>query len=471
MSSSMKRSWPATLAARLTFWYTGLSTLSFLLVFILAYYLVSAVLLQQVDDDLVEDIEEFNSSFRQLGLEGMWTELEDEVAADGATNVFFQLFNVDADSLRRTADTGWEDVPSPPFESWRPGEDSDPILRSLDLREQEYQARTVYGEIDNGTNRYILQIAEPLEERAEVLELVAGIFLFSLPVFLLLSLTAGWHMSKRSLQGVEEVTATAIEISNGAIGRRVTVGDRGAEIDRLAATFNGMLDKIQILIRGMREMTDNIAHDLKSPLARIRGLAETSLTSHPADPAYEALAGSVIEECDRLLHLINTMLDLAETEAGLRPEVKPLNLSALIRDACELYQDLAQASAITLHCRCEGDVEIEGNRQFLQRLVGNLLDNAIKYTPPGGEVTIQQSLDGDDVLIKVMDTGPGIQTAELPRIFERFYRCDQSRSKPGSGLGLSLAFAIARAHLGSISVDSAVGRGSQFTVRLPLQSR
>lgn len=470
MSSSTMPSWPGTLAARLTLWYTGLSTLSFLVVFLLAYYLVSAVLLEQVDDDLVEDIEEFSNNYLQLGLEGMWTGLEQEVAADGADNVFFQLFSVSGESLRRTSDSNWQDVPPLSFAVRSPDEGFDPLLQSLELQEQEYPVRTVYGVIGNGLDRLVLQIAEPLEERAEVLELVRSIFLISLPVFLLLSLSAGWYLSKRSLRGVEEVTATAIDISNGAINHRVSEGDRGAEIERLAATFNSMLDKIQVLIKGMREMTDNIAHDLKSPLARIRGIAETSLTSQDNDPDYQALAGSIIEECDRLLHLINTMLDLAETEAGLRPEMEPLNLSSLIRDACELYQVLAQESDIQLHCRCDDDVTIDGNRQFLQRLIGNLLDNAIKYTPSGGEVSIEQEMRGDDVLIKVTDTGPGIYAAELPRIFERFYRCDQSRSKPGSGLGLSLANAIAKAHLGSISVDSSAGGGTLFTVRLPLHS-
>jgi len=464
----MKSSWPATLAARLTLWYTGLSTLSFLIVFLLAYYLVSTVLLEQVDDDLIEDVAEFNNIYRQLGLEGMWVDMEQEVAADGAANVFFQLFNLDGEQLRRTGNSSWEDVPPPPLSNSRASEEPAPILKSLNLQEQEYPVRTVYGVISNESNSYILQIAEPLEERAEVMELVLAIFVASLPIFLLLSISAGWYLSRRSLRGVEEVTAAAIDISNGAINHRVSSGDRGAEIERLSATFNSMLDKIQVLIKGMREMTDNIAHDLKSPLARIRGIAETSLTDQADDPAYQALAGSIIEECDRLLHLINTMLDLAETEAGLRPEMEPLNLSALIRDACELYQALAQESEVTLRCRCDEDVWIDGNRHFLQRLVGNLLDNAIKYTPAGGLVSIEQELRGHDVLIKVMDTGPGIYADDLPRIFERFYRCDQSRSKPGSGLGLSLANAIAKAHLGSISVDSVSEGGSLFTVRLPL---
>ena len=396
--------------------------------------------------------------------------LQQEVAADGAQNLFFQLFDDEGLPLRRTDDNGWQGIP--PIADLRSLLQEDEfVLQGLSLPQQEFPARTVYGVIDYGNLLdYVLQIAETLEERAEVLELVRSIFFVSLPLFLLASFSGGWFMARRALQGVEEVTATAIDISNGAITKRVSKADRGEEIERLAATFNTMLDKIQTLISGMREMTDNIAHDLKGPLASIRGIAETSLTSKPQDMAIQQLAGSIIEECDRLLHLINTMLDLSETEAGLTPDMETLNLSDLIRDACELYQVLANDSQIELSCQCDDDVYIEGNRQFLQRLIGNLLDNAIKYTPIGGRVSIEQIASEKDVVIKVQDTGSGIREEDMPKIFERFYRCDQSRSKPGTGLGLSLAKAIVNAHFGSISVNSSVNEGSLFTVRLPLHA-
>ena len=470
MSLSTRISWPATLSTRLTLCYTLLSTLSFVLVFVLAYFLVAMLLLRQVDDDLIEDIEEFSALYNESGLDGLWVQLQREVEEDGAQNLFFRIFDVQGTPLRLTNDSSWQGIPPIANMATVLIEAEEPLLQALDLEQQEFRARTVYGFINAEAGDYILQIAETLEERAEVLELVRGIFLVSIPLFILASFTGGRFMARRSLSGVEEVTVTAIDISNGALNRRVSEADRGDEVERLAGTFNTMLDKIQILIKGMREMTDNIAHDLKSPLASIRGIAETSLTSQPEDPAIQQLAGSIIEECDRLLHLINTMLDLSETEAGLTPEREPLNLTALIRDACELYQVLAVDSGIKLHCRCEEDVRIDGNRQFLQRLVGNLLDNAIKYTPAGGEVSIEQAVSDTEVVIRVRDTGQGISEEDIPRIFERFYRADQSRSKPGTGLGLSLARAIVNAHLGSISVRSSDGSGSLFTVRLPLSA-
>jgi signal transduction histidine kinase len=315
-----------------------------------------------------------------------------------------------------------------------------------------------------------VQITESLEERVDVLEIFRLTFFFSLPFLILLSLTAGWFMSGKSLEGVQQVTNTAIDISNGALGERVSLSDQGVEIDRLAETFNSMLDKIQLLIRGIREMNDNIAHDLKSPLARIRGIAETTLTGDQSSDQYQQLAGSTIEECDRLLHLINTMLDLAETEAGLAPSMETLNLSKLIEDACDLYQPLATENNLILESNLIESVTINGNKQFLQRLISNLLDNAIKYTPSGGQISIDQKVANSDVLVCITDTGMGISQEDLPNIFERFYRCDQSRSKPGTGLGLCLALAIAKAHWGNISVKSTLSKGTQFTVSLPLEA-
>ncbi len=164
------------------------------------------------------------------------------------------------------------------------------------------------------------------------------------------------------------------------------------------------------------------------------------------------------------------MLDLAETEARIGLTMETVSLTELINEACDLYQALASDNDVKLESQIEENLLTSGNKQFLQRLIGNLLDNAIKYTPSSGRVTIDHEVVGDDVLIRVADTGIGISKTDLPNIFQRFYRCDQSRSKPGTGLGLSLAQAIAKAHWGNISVKSEISRGTQFTITLPLQA-
>ncbi|NKB34896.1 MAG: HAMP domain-containing protein [Pseudomonadales bacterium] len=460
---------PESLAGRLTVWYTFVSSILFLFAIGTIYFLTSTVLLNQVDEDLEDDLEEFNELYVAQGIVPLWQELQQEAIEDGSSQVLFRLYTEDGSMLRNSDDGYWQDY-LPPENFAATMVQGEPAISTVELESHEFPARTVYGLIDDGDGRYILQITESLEERADVLEIFQLTFLISFPFLIILSLAAGWLMGRKSLSGVQQVTDTAIDISNGALDERVRLSDQGTEIDRLAETFNSMLDKIQLLIKSMREITDNIAHDLKSPLARIRGLAESSLTSDHDKEHYEQMAGSTIEECDRLLHLINTMLDLAETEAGLVHDMESLNFTALINDACELFQPLATQNNIKLECNIQSEHTIKGNKQFLQRLIGNLLDNAIKYTPAEGTVSLSDDVSGNDVLINISDTGVGIDSKELPNIFQRFYRCDMSRSKPGSGLGLSLALAIAKAHLGNISVSSGENQGTQFTVTLPLAS-
>jgi signal transduction histidine kinase len=268
---------------------------------------------------------------------------------------------------------------------------------------------------------------------------------------------------------VEAVTRTAQEISGGTLAKRVPVGTRGDEIDQLAATFNQMLGRIQALITEIKEMSDNIAHDLKSPITRIRGMAEVTLTTGKGIEEYENMAAGTVEECDRLLDMINTMLMITKTESGVHPlDYQQVDMPRLVRDACELMETVAEDKGLSLACETSETLPLVGDPRMIQRILANLLDNAIKYTPSGGSVRVSLSaIDGGEALVAVQDTGMGIPPDDLPHIFERFYRCDQSRSEPGTGLGLSLARALARAHQGDITVTSTLGQGSTFTLTLP----
>jgi signal transduction histidine kinase len=251
------------------------------------------------------------------------------------------------------------------------------------------------------------------------------------------------------------------------------VKTRGDEIDQLAMTFNQMLDRIQTLVTEIKEMSDNIAHDLRSPITRIRGIAEVTLTNGKSMDEYENMAASTIEECDRLLDMINTMLMISKTESGVdKLSRQEINLAGLIREACELFEPTAEDKRVTLSCDAPNESHLIGDNRMIQRMLSNLLDNAIKYTPSGGKVNVSVSEnEKGDVIITVKDTGVGISPNDLPRIFDRFYRCDQSRSNSGIGLGLSLARAIARAHGGEITATSTPNQGSTLTVTLPKSAK
>jgi signal transduction histidine kinase len=241
------------------------------------------------------------------------------------------------------------------------------------------------------------------------------------------------------------------------------------EIDQLAITFNQMLDRIQTLVAGIKEMSDNIAHDLKGPLTRIRGISEVTLTTGASEKEYENMAASTIEECDRLLDMINTMLVISKTEAGVNKlDAKKMDIAAVVHDACELFQAPAEDKDLKFIVDVQGSLSVLGDQRLIQRMIANLIDNAIKYTADGGTVSVAiHEQNNHSVAITVKDTGIGISDQDLPRIFERFYRCDPSRSKAGIGLGLSFARAVARAHGGDITVTSRPDQGSTFIATLP----
>jgi signal transduction histidine kinase len=293
---------------------------------------------------------------------------------------------------------------------------------------------------------------------------------FGTPLMVIIAISAGvgWFMAKRALKGVEEVTQTAVDITNGALDKRVPIKGGQDEIDRLAEAFNIMVERVQKLIGQMKEITENIAHDLRSPITRMRGIAEMTLTGDASAEEHTAMAGTIIEECDRLLGMINATLDISEAESGLmKLNEQHVDLVPLLRDVCDLFQPSAENRSIEIVATAPESVSVTGDLKKLQRVFSNLADNALKYTSPGGLVTISVEEIDDYAVVTVRDTGRGIPENDLPHIFDRFYRGEKSRSTPGNGLGLSLARALVLAHRGTIAVISIPGEGSEFRVTLP----
>jgi signal transduction histidine kinase len=292
----------------------------------------------------------------------------------------------------------------------------------------------------------------------------------STPVAILIVLSSGvgWFMAKRALSGVEEVTRAAVDITHGALDRRVPVTFNGDEIDRLANAFNTMVDRVQELIGQMKEITENIAHDLRSPITRMRGLAEMALIGENTDEGYSVVTGTIIEECDRLLAMINTMLDISEAEAGvIKFNIEPIDAVSMINDAVDLFHPVAENRHIDIEVRTPDSVYVHTDKRRLQRVLGNLLDNALKYSYPSGHILVEVRTDNNHMIIEFRDSGIGITQEDLLHIFDRFYRGEKSRTEPGNGLGLSYAKAFVTSLGGSITVASTPGEGSIFTVSLP----
>lgn len=466
MSSKPKAEYRSSLALRLTLWYAAMFAVAAAITFASCYFIIASVVHQRTDAGLLEDIDDLRKLYRSEGFAALEEEVQAEIVSDGSDNVYYRVIRADGAATIETDASEWPDVSSPPEILERLKTRALPLFETLPATHREYPARVVYGALDDGL---VLQVATTTEEDEALLAVVRSSFAVTIPIILAIAGALGWFMARKALRGVVEVTRAAIEISNGDLNRRVPQTRRRDEIDQLAATFNQMLDRIQALIRGMREMTDNIAHDLRSPLARIRAVAEGALTSAASLADGRLVFADTIEECDRLLHMINTMLDITETEAGMiNVDVAPVDLSEVIDDACELFEPLAEDKNITLSCGAEPAATVRGNRHLLQRMLANLIDNALKYTPRGGNASVMLIRVADRFALSVRDTGVGIAEHELPKIFDRFYRGDQSRSLAGNGLGLSLALAIARAHGGDITARSVVGEGSEFSVSLPV---
>jgi len=456
-----------SLAFRLTLWYAGIFTLSSLIAFLVFYFSISTMRLHQTDEYLSKEISEFSSLIASRDMNAMTTFINIEAESSGVQEMFLRVMTADGKEFATSNMSSWNDIGVSKIALKRLADGEGLAFETQTASKHHHKIRVAYGVIGPGL---IIQIGQSLEDDEEFLEMSRKIYGITLIVLMAAAGLIGWFLARRALQGVEEVTRTATAIADGTLGQRVAVNTGGDEIDRLARTFNAMLDRIQVLITGMREMTDSIAHDLRSPIARIRGIAELTLTTQSSTEEYESMAASTMEECDRLLEVINTMLDITEFEAGAgKLRMEKVDLSALVRAACDLFQPIAEDKGIALTADTPPNNFITGDVSRLQRMVANLLDNALKYTPSQGAVSVSIRGEEDKVVISVQDTGIGITEKDLPNIFKRFYRCDRSRSQAGSGLGLSLAQAVASVHGGSITVDSQLGKGSTFMVALPRQ--
>ncbi len=317
---------------------------------------------------------------------------------------------------------------------------------------------------------FYLLVAEDVHDR----DLTQRMFTTTLPwtvaLILMFGLLGGALMSRNMLRRLDSINRTSGEIIAGNLTRRVPVSGAHDEFDALAENLNRMLDRIERLMKGLREVTDSVAHDLRTPLNRLRQRLEQS-------QARLSLAGSdtseierAIAETDQLIATFNALLLIAETDAGTaRGTMTPLDLASVAADVSELYEPLAEEKNVTLNLvRSFGAKEamIEGNRSLISQALANLVDNAIKYTPPGGQVTIRPALNFQSVDICVADSGPGIPQEERPRVIERFVRLEASRHSPGTGLGLSLVAAVAHFHNAQLLLDDNAP-GLTATLRFP----
>ncbi len=449
-------------SVRLTAWYCGLFSLSLAVLFGFVYWTLDATLRKANAELLHSKVKEFADTYKGAGIP--------EIMRDASQKRSDELLVRVSDARNRTlfASLPYTDPQGPE------------ALEALEARLTLPSERLFTVSLGKGgafefantrlKNGSLLQIGRNAGKRRVLLEHFVGSCLAVTFPVLLLALGGGALMADRALRPLRNLTATVQNIvATGKLDARISPEKTAGELRELVVSFDRMLEKIEALVEGMRGVLDNVAHDLRTPITRLRGVAELALRN-PQDLAgsQEALADCV-EESERVITMLNTLMDISEVETGaMKLNLKRVDVTELARQLTDFYAEVAEDRGLTISLSAEKRCETVADENRLRQAVANLLDNAVKYTPAGGRVEVGVKQAAGQVVVSVRDTGIGIEAEEVPRVWERLYRGDKSRSQRGLGLGLSLVKAIAQAHLGECRVKSEPGVGSEFVLRIPV---
>jgi signal transduction histidine kinase len=348
---------------------------------------------------------------------------------------------------------------------------SETVYRRLD--EQETAEHSALVRVTQLSGGFRLLVGRDLEERSRMREIITAAARGSFALVIVLGLAGGFFVTRRVLRRFDAMTETTQRIMAGDLSERLPIAGTGDELDRLASNLNDMLERIEALMRGLKEVSDNIAHDLKTPLTRLRNRCEEALRSARGEPEYRAALESMLEESEGLIRTFDALLMIARAESGhSRENMTLFDAADIVRGVGELYEPVAEEKGLDLKVEASAPARVRGNRELLSQALANLVDNAIKYSQPPeetsgtSEIVLSAREEEGRVLISVADRGPGIAQPDRVRAVERFVRLPESAAQPGSGLGLSLAAAVATLHGGTLTLEDNAP-GLRVVIALP----
>jgi len=452
---------------RVAAWYAIIFVVSAVVVGVVGYKLLAASL-ERRDHELLEiKLAEYSSRYASEGLGGLSDAVSAERASGDPDSVLVRLVGPAAEVLLVSAPSSWpefrfrqfEDAPRSAEESWR-------LVPSTSNQATLELVSHMFGD---GT---IIQVGRTTIGRDRILGDVRDVFGLLVGVVVIVGLVGGAAVTHQALRPIRELRDAVRNIARtGQLSARVTARPDGDLVDDLRDVFNQMVTRIETLVDGMREALDNVAHDLRTPIARLRAKAEAALAEPGDAAATRAALADCVEEADRVIALLTTLMDISEAQTGtMALAIESVPVAQICAETIDLYEDAAEDRGIALESKVPPGQNVRGDRQRLRQALANLVDNALKYTRRGGRVMLSAERRGaGEVAIRVIDNGAGIDPEDLPRIWDRLYRGggDASRSEPGLGLGLSLVRAIAIAHGGRADVTSTPGQGSTFELTLP----
>jgi signal transduction histidine kinase len=428
-----------------------LSVFALFAAFLLGYFALNTrrLITEQITDTVNAEITGLSEQYRQGGISRLITVVDARARRPGSSLYLVTTFNGDALAGNvGSLSPGVLDSPG-----W--SETKYKRLEETDTTGHDALVRVF--QLPGG---FRLLVGRDLDERERLYHIIVSAGRWSIAIVLVLGVIGGVFVTRRVLRRVDAMTETTQTIMAGNLTGRLPVAGTGDELDRLALNLNEMLERIEALMAGLQEVSDNIAHDLKTPLTRLRNRAEEALRSATDESDYRAALEQTLDESDSLIRTFNALLMIARAESGhARDGMAEFDAAEIARDIGELYEPVAEEKGISLKIEAAAPAPVRGNRELVSQALANLVDNAIKYGGPErangapAQIVVRAINDGERILLSVGDSGTGIPEAERPRVVERFVRLEQSRSQPGSGLGLSLVAAVARLHGGELKLE------------------